>query len=108
MRKSHVYLALTTITTLLLIALMGAYPVFTDHRHVRRWQREGELVARLELTDICLFTEASYLRHPNLADRFVPFQDHPMAISLFPSESLLNPPAQLLRAAPLAEKAPRR
>lgn len=107
MRKSHIYLALTITAALLLIVLVGVHPAATRDRHVRRWQHEQELVARLALTDLCLFPEASYLRHPNLADRFVPFQDHPMAISLFPSESMIRPPAQLLRAAALPGKAPR-
>ena len=54
-------------------------------------------VERLELTDLALFTEARYTRHPTQADWFTPFQDHPLALEHFPSGSLLLPPA-LLRA----------
>jgi len=50
-----------------------------------------------ELTDLSLFTEARYTRHPSQADGFTPFQDHPMAFEHFPSGSLLIPPV-LLRA----------
>jgi len=51
-----------------------------------------ELVRRLELTDLCLFTEARYTRHPAMADRHAAFQDHPMALEHFPSGSLVTPP----------------
>ncbi len=46
---------------------------------------------RLDLTDLCLFTEARYTRHPSQADRFAAFQDHPVALEHFPSGSLVPP-----------------
>lgn len=49
------------------------------------------MVRRLELTDLCLFTEARYTRHPSQADLHAPFQDHPMSLEHFPSGSLLGP-----------------
>lgn len=55
------------------------------------------LVARLELTDLSLFTEARYTRHRALADLHSPFQDHPFSLEHFPSGSLLPPPAHLTR-----------
>ncbi len=54
-----------------------------------------DLVAALELTDLCLFTEARYTRHPSQADLHTAFQDHPRALEHFPSGSLLPPPAIL-------------
>jgi hypothetical protein len=53
------------------------------------------LVERLQLTDLCLFTEARYTRHPTQADRHAAFQDHPLSLEHFPSGSLLGPPAGL-------------
>lgn len=53
---------------------------------------QAALVARLELTDLCLSTEARYTRHPSQADAFAPFQDHPRAIEHFPSGSILAAP----------------
>jgi len=54
-----------------------------------------ELVRELRLTGLALFTEARYTRHPALADRFAPFQNHPAALEHFPSGSLIRPPAHL-------------
>ena len=51
-----------------------------------------ELVRRLKLSDLCLFTEARYTRHPAMADRHAAFQDHPMALEHFPSGSLMSAP----------------
>ena len=52
----------------------------------------AELVGRLKLTDLSLFTEARYTRHPSMADLHSAFQDHPLALDHFPSGSLVTPP----------------
>lgn len=57
--------------------------------------RNAALVARLELTDLCLFTEAQYTRHPSLSDLATPFQDAPLSLEHFPSGALLQPPPHL-------------
>lgn len=57
-----------------------------------------ELTARLGLTDLALFTEARYTRHPTQADLHTAFQDHPAALEHFPSGSWLGPPPILLDA----------
>ncbi len=54
------------------------------------------LAARLGLTDLALFTEARYTRHPSQADLHSAFQDHPLALEHFPTGSLLPPPASLV------------
>lgn len=54
-----------------------------------------EMVRRLELTDLCLFTEANYTRHLSQADLHTPFQDSPVSLEHFPSGSLLAPPESL-------------
>ncbi len=65
---------------------------------IPRARREAEsnetraLVARLGLTDLALFTEARYTRHPTQADLHSAFQDHPLALEHFPTGSLLPPP----------------
>ncbi len=50
------------------------------------------IVRELGLTDLCLFTEARYTRHPAMADAHAAFQDHPLALDHFPSGSLASPP----------------
>jgi hypothetical protein len=55
-------------------------------------ERRGRLVATLDLTDLALFTEARYTRHPTQADLHSAFQDHPMAFEHFPSGSLVPAP----------------
>ena len=53
------------------------------------------LVRELGLTDLSLFTEARYTRHPTQADWHSPFQDHPAALDHFPTGTLLPPPLTL-------------
>jgi hypothetical protein len=53
------------------------------------------LAAQLELTDLCIFTEARYTRNVAVADYSTPFQDYPMSFEHFPSGSLVTPPNHL-------------
>jgi hypothetical protein len=55
------------------------------------------VVKTLELTDLCLFTEARYTRHPSQADLYSAFQDHPVSLEHFPTGSIVGPPAALRR-----------
>ncbi|NJD92087.1 MAG: hypothetical protein FIA91_11355 [Geobacter sp.] len=88
LRNSGKYIAFTTASGLLMLsfalhaAFSGSITVSTTNR---------SLVKELHLTDLCLFTEARYTRHPSLADRHAPFQEHPTAFEHFPSGSLLLP-----------------
>jgi hypothetical protein len=54
------------------------------------------LVRANDLTDLCLFTDARYTRHPSLADRHSPFQDSPLTLEHFPTGSLARPPRHLI------------
>jgi hypothetical protein len=53
------------------------------------------MVEKLRLTDLALFTEARYTRHPSQADLHSAFQDHPLAFEHFPTGSLMGPPPGL-------------
>ncbi len=54
-----------------------------------------ELVKGLELTDLCLFTEARYTRHLTQADLHTAFQDSPLSLEHFPSGSIFTPPEMI-------------
>ena len=68
--------------------------------------RSQVLAAKLQLTDLSLFTEARYIRHLSMADRFSAFQDHPLSLEHFPSGSLIGPPAHLYEATSAISAAP--
>jgi hypothetical protein len=50
-----------------------------------------QLVKHLKLTDLSLWTEARYTRHPSQADFFTPFQDFPASLEHFPAGSIIAP-----------------
>ena len=57
-------------------------------------ERSAALARQYRLTDLSLFTEARYTRHPSMADLNTPFQDYPFSFEHFPSGSLVPvPPA---------------
>ena len=58
-------------------------------------KEKAMLVERLGLTDLCLFTDARYARHPSMADLHTAFQDSPMSAEHFPSGTLIQPPPHL-------------
>lgn len=83
------------------LAAAGFAATFVDaawlrERSAAQLAERGALAARLGLTDLALFTEARYTRHPSQADLHSAFQDHPLALEHFPTGSLLPPPASLL------------
>ena len=51
-----------------------------------------QLAAALMISDLALWTEARYTRHPSQADFFTPFQDFPSAVEHFPAGSMVPPP----------------
>jgi len=93
-RRSDEFLAvagLLAVLVLLTVAESAAHRAGTSGFDASR-----AMVRRLGLTDLCLFTEARYTRHPSQADHFAPFQDHPQALEHFPSGSLMAPPPPAL------------
>jgi hypothetical protein len=92
MRKSDIFLIYMGIN--LALAALALF-----HSHVQKnaalesIHSQAKMVRELDLTDLCLFTEARYTRHPSQADRNTPFQDHPMSLEHFPTGSIVGPPA---------------
>lgn len=94
MRRSSLVLTLLAGLGVALVATLVHAALVAD-REAARLEATRILVARLGLSDIALFTEARYARHPAMADLHTPFQDHPMAFEHFPSGTLVPPPAHL-------------
>ena len=93
MRNSTLYITATAAAAVLLCFLFFVYPLLPRSSMTEQEREEKEhLLQSLHITDLCLFTEASYTRHLSQADRFAAFQDHPLAIEHFPSGSLVSPP----------------
>ena len=95
-RKADVALTLLAILLLLLALALGdaAWRSRTVDVAASR-----ALVRELGLTDLGLFAEARYTRHPSQADRHAAFQDHPAALEHFPTSSLLPLPPHLASGA---------
>jgi hypothetical protein len=91
MRKSNLFLLYLVVNTALL-ALLIADSLHEQKGSKHMLEEKREMVREYQLTDLCLFTEASYTRHLSVADRYTPFQDGPMALEHFPSGSILAPP----------------
>jgi hypothetical protein len=93
--RSTRFLLLTAFGTMTLAALV----IWADGE--RRGWRDQELprlqtlAARLDLTDLALWSEARYARHPSQADLFSAFQDFPAAPEHFPAGSITGPPPGL-------------
>ena len=84
----------------LIVGMLMGCLLFIDASMSRRIDKEQllqrrKIVKTLALTDLCLFTEARYTRHPSMADLHSPFQDHPMSFEHFPTGSLISPPPHL-------------
>jgi hypothetical protein len=97
MRPSTRYLAATATAILLCLGVTLHAQLLQRHAEARRAVR-ARLVRELGLTDLCLFTEARYTRHPAMADLHAPFQEHPVALEHFPSGSLVTPPRPRTRS----------
>lgn len=94
MRKADLFL-------LWLVIGLGCFGLLFADAHFRRGKSlplidlRSAMVERLQLTDLCLFTEARYTRHLSQADLHTPFQDSPMSVEHFPAGSLAGPPKRL-------------
>ena len=91
MRKSSLFF-LYTFFLLVLLGLVFLYASFDKKAEAELLQEKLNLVRRHGLTDLCLFTEARYTRHPSQADFHSPFQDSPLSLEHFPSGSLMVAP----------------
>ena len=96
MRKSDVFLSYTAIG-LLALALVFAHASYRGEALVQAQTERAKMVRALGLTDLCIFTEARYTRHPAVSDLHSAFQDHPASLEHFPSGSFVGPPEHLMK-----------
>ncbi len=94
MRKSTLFLIYLTLNVVLLL-LVYTHASYQRKADLRIITEKAAMVGKLQLTDLCLFTEASYTRHLSQADLHTPFQNSPMSLEHFPSGSLVTPPPGL-------------
>jgi len=93
MRRSTSFLVATAFG----LGIFAGLAVHAHRSQVRAAATLGPCIAQVRawgLTDLCIFTEARYTRHPAMADDHAAFQDHPTALEHFPSGALAAPPAR--------------
>lgn len=97
MRRSSICLALLA-ASIMLLCLMFGHAYFQRLADAPSLDRIAALVKDMELTDLCLFTEARYTRNLSQTDLHSAFQDHPVSLEHFPAGSIAGPPRALWRS----------
>lgn len=93
-RKSDVFLFYILANIFILAILLG-HAFFERKRSQPFLMQRISMILHYQLTDLCLFTDARYTRHPSMADMNTAFQDHPFSFEHFPSGSLVAPPVHI-------------
>jgi hypothetical protein len=94
MRRSNIFLFYMGIN-LFLFSLMFIHAAYKEMADRPLLEERSKIVRSLELTDLCLHTEANYTRHLSQADLHTPFQNYPMSLEHFSSGSILLPPEMI-------------
>ncbi len=102
-QKSHLFLLFIAIL-LTLVGVMFLHAAIRQEADRALLDQKREVVEQLGLTDLCLFTDARYARHPSMADFATPFQDYPLSLDHFPSGSFVNVPPHLNHQAKNSKK----
>ena len=92
MIKQRVFFIVTAAEIVILgsLFLYGQARLATDEAQSIPAKRD--LARELELTDLSIWTEARYTRHPSQSDHFAPFQDFPSSLEHFPAGSIVAVP----------------
>ena len=90
--SSWFFLLIFSLLSLFLLTMADTIIQRHDRRELTATAR---LTRELGLTDLALFTEARYTRHPSQADQHSAFQDHPMALEHFPTGSIVPIPGHV-------------
>ena len=90
--RARAFLAITAMQVVVVAGLFAWSVTAARTRTNEEVPQKRELVRRLELTDLAIWTEARYTRHPSQADFFAPFQDGPSSLEHFPAGSVVAAP----------------
>jgi hypothetical protein len=90
--KHLLFLLLTTVEVLIVIGLVASAHRRADEAATTLVPARRAIATRLGLTDLAIWTEARYTRHPSQADVFSPFQDLPSSLEHFPAGSVVGVP----------------
>ena len=91
-RKSNICVAVFCLS-LLLLGMMFIHASIQRGTDNSMSEHMAGMVKDLELTDLCLFTEARYTRNLSQTDLNSAFQDHPLSLEHFPAGSIAGPPS---------------
>ncbi|MFZ5906615.1 MAG: hypothetical protein ACOYVJ_04310 [Nitrospirota bacterium] len=93
-RKSDYFLGFLAVSIMLMV-IMAFHAARSIRHQMPDIRAKAGMVRELHLTDLCLFTDARYTRHPAMADLHTAFQDHPVSFEHFPSGTIIAPPPHL-------------
>lgn len=92
MTLHRTYLLFTSICLFLLCSFYLHSKIASLRHDSQRLPAKQSLVKTLGLTDLAIWSEARYTRHPSQSDQFAAFQDFPSAMEHFPAGSMIDPP----------------
>jgi hypothetical protein len=95
MLKHRAFLALTLLEILVIATFLALGRAGVRRAGAVDIPAKQRVARRLGLTDLALWTEARYTRHPSQADLFSPFQDVPSGLEHFPAGSVVATPPGL-------------
>ena len=87
--STRLLIFIACLTLFQLLMLQSQYRAFSDQQEAD--QQMKLVIDRLGLTDLCIATDARYLRHLSITDPVAPFMDHPGGLEHFPSSSVIAP-----------------
>jgi len=92
MMKHRLFIITALFEIIVLFGLILQSQFVLKNRISNEIPQKKQLVRQLELTDLAIWTEARYTRHPSQADYFSPFQDCPSSLEHFPAGSVVAVP----------------
>lgn len=95
MHKHRAFFVFTLLEIAILVSLLAWGSARRAQHSSTSIPARRALARQLALTDLAIWTEARYTRHPSQADGFAAFQDFPSSLEHFPAGSIVGPPERL-------------